>query len=974
MQNLKDISAGVFSVFHIIGQVLGGVVTMFKTMFDAVGGGKGNFLDFAGGIGQMVTDFDRFLEKSGVVTAFFEGLGGILSIPLALLSGVGSIITGIFDGFPEAADKFGGAVDGVGNRLSGLQGVGQRIRDFFSGLGDFFGGIGAFIGKSLVGIGDMIAGAFTPETFGTTLDVINTTLLGGLVLMIKSFFNKGINIDLTGGLFDGIKQTLGEATGAFANMQKTLKADILLKLAAAIGVMALSLLVLSSIDPKSLAIAMGAMTGGFAILIGAMATLMKVMGPAGLVQLYVVTAAMTKMSFSILLLAFALKTLSGIDFGAMLRGLFGLNVMMNILMKTMLPLAKGSEGMGKAAASLILVGIALNVLAVALKIMASMSWEEMAKGLIMLTGTLYALSIGLKKMPALQAEAAGLIALGAALVLISVAMKVFATMSWEEMAKGLIMLGGSLVLIAGAIRLMPKTMIAQAAALVVVAGALTILAGAMKILGSFSDEAMVHSLIMLAGSLVILAVGLQAIGVVGTVGAVGLLAAAGALAIFAPVMLAFGAMDWSTIIKSLVMLAGIFVVLGVAGAVLAPLTPVIIGLGLALLLMGAGLALAGAGALAAATAFSMVVAAGAAGIQILIGFLGAIIAAIPPALAAFAQGLVQFAQQIGLAAPKFALAAFRILNAFLDQVIKILPKVGRVMLQLVNLAINVLMKSVPRLANAGLKMILAVLQAFAKNVGKITTSAVTLIVNFLNAISRNLPRMVAAGIRTILAFINAVANGIRDNKEKISAAGRNLGSALIEAMAQVIRDGAGRIKDAAMAAARSAWEAAKDFFKIGGPSRLWCETVGKPMMDGWRGGIEKGGVGVVSEIDDLGVITVGKIGDIMTGINDAFLLDPNLNPTVTPVLDLTALTKEANKMSSILATAPIMPTVSYQTASDISAMRDADDDEPGGPGRGPGSGGDLILEQHLHSPKPIDSTASYRAGKSLISLAKEALS
>jgi hypothetical protein len=247
------------------------------------------------------------------------------------------------------------------------------------------------------------------------------------------------------------------------------------------------------------------------------------------------------------------------------------------------------------------------------------------------------------------------------------------------------------------------------------------------------------------------------------------------------------------------------------------------------------------------------------------------------------------------------------------------------------------------------------------------------VVNFLNQMSKELPRLVRAGIKFILAFINAVANGIRDNKEKISAAGRNLGSALIEAMAQVIRDGAGRIKDAAMAAARAAWEAAKDFFKIGGPSKLFCETVGKPMMQGWAGGIRQGGTAVVEEIGELGNVSVNKMSEVMQGINDAFSLDPNLNPTVTPVLDLTALTQEANKMSSILATAPIMPTVSYQTASDISAMTDSStDDGQGGPGSG---GGDqyVTLEQHLHSPRPIDSVEAYRGGKTLISLAKEAL-
>lgn len=82
-------------------------------------------------------------------------------------------------------------------------------------------------------------------------------------------------------------------------------------------------------------------------------------------------------------------------------------------------------------------------------------------------------------------------------------------------------------------------------------------------------------------------------------------------------------------------------------------------------------------------------------------------------------------------------------------------------------------------------------------------------------------------------------------------------------------------------------------------------------------------------------------------------------------------------MSSILATAPIMPTVSYQAASDISAVTQSSqgpNDGPDGPGSN-GGGGDTYVtyEQHLHSPTPIDSVTMYRNGKSLISLKKEEL-
>lgn len=975
LADIRDIAGGVFAVFHIGKQILSGVVDGFKALFDSVGGGNGNFLDFFAAIGNGIKEFDAFLEKSGLITTFFTTLGQILSVPLALLAGVGDIIGSIFGGFDAgAAEKVGDAVGVVGERLSGIEVIGERLRSFFSSLGNVFANLGKFIGESLVKIGDVVASAFTADTFGKTLDVINTTLLGALVLLIRNFFTKGVKIDLTGGLFDGIKETLGSATSAFENMQNTLKADILLKLAGAIAVMAAALLVLSMIDPGALTKALGAMTAGFGILIGAMAVLMKTMGAAGIVQLYVITSGMTKMALSILLLAFALKTLASIKFGDMLRGLVGLAIMMKIISKVMPTLAANSKGMVKASSSLILLGIALNILALALKVFASMSWEEMIKGLVGMTAVLIILAGALKIMPDMKAEGIGLVLLAVAMNILALALKMFATMSWGEIVKGLVTLAGALFIISAAINTMPKTMMLQAAALVLVAGALTVLAGALKIMGSMSWDEIKKGLIALGVSLLMLALGLQAIGVVGTVGAVGLLAAAAALAIFAPVMLALGAMKWSSIIKSLVVLAGIFVILGVAGYFLAPLTPVLMGLGVALLLMGAGLALAGAGALAAAMAFGIVVAAGSAGIQILAAMLATIIQAIPPAMAAFAEGLVRFVTIIGENAPAVAAAFGKVLIALIDKVIEILPKIGQLMQKLVNLIIKVLTNSIPRLANAGLRMITGLLKAFADNVGKIADQVTRLIVAFLQALGRNLPKIIDAGVKMIIKLLEGIAKAIRNNDEEFGRAGADVAIAIVEGTVKGLGAAGGQIKDKMIELAKDAWGAVKNFFGINSPSRLMRDTVGRQIAAGMAEGISGSSGLVTDEMEVLGKTAAGKMDAAMKAINDAFMLDPNMSPTVTPVLDLARLTQEANKMSAILATAPIIAGFSYQTAADISALTSpppGGDDGSGGTG---GSGDQYNeLNLHLHSPKPIDSVEAYRGGKTLISLAKEAL-
>lgn len=976
MANIRDIAGGLFAVLGIGKTIVMGAVDGFQALFGAIGGGEGNFLGFLANIGNLIKRFNEFLAESGIVTAFFTGLGKILAIPLALLAGIGGIFSGMFSGFDKgAADKVGGAIDGVGEKLSGLQAVGDRVRGFFEKIGEFFGNIGEHIGNALVGIGDVIAGAFTADTFESTLDVINTTLLGGLVLMIKRFFSSGVKIDLTGGLFDGIKKTLGEATSAFETMQTNLKADILMKLAAAIAVMAAALFVLSTIDPGAMTKALGAMTAGFGILIGALMALMNFLGAAGLVQMYVVTSAMTKMALSILLMAFALKTLAGINFGDMLRGLVGLAAVMYILTKAMVPLAAGSKGMGRAAWSLIAVGIAINILAVALKLMASMSWEELLRGLAGLTGTLAALAAGLKLMPPLQAEALGLMALGVAINLLAVALKIFATMSWEDMAKGTIMLAVSLNVIASALKRMPKTMMLQAAALVAVAGAMVILSGALKIMGSMGWESIAKGLIVMGGALGILVIGLNAMRLTGVAGAAALVVAAGALAILVPVIAALGALSWESIIKALVGLSGVFVVIGVAGYLLAPLIPVILALAGAFLIFGAGLALAGAGALAAATAFGIVVGAGMAGAQVLAGLIKTIIDAIPPAMVAFAKGIVQFAVAIGQGAPAIATAFGRVLSNLIDQVIKLTPKLAKMFLVMLTAALKVIVTAAPKIANAGMKLIVAFLEAIDRRIGKIVDLAVSIITKWIDGIARNLDKIIKSGVNLILKFMEGIAKAIRNNSEEFGRRGADIGIAIVEGAVRGIAGAGGQIRDKLMEMARDAWGAVKNFFGVDSPSKLMRDTIGKWLPIGMAAGIDAEGKAPSKSLEKVGNTALDTLQTTMSRMEDAFVMSSDVNPTITPVLDLTALTREANKMSDILAVAPIAAGVSYQTASSIAAMTQASAEAAASDASEADKRGDtyVTLEQHNHSPKALDAISIYRDGKSLLSLAKETL-
>jgi hypothetical protein len=98
-------------------------------------------------------------------------------------------------------------------------------------------------------------------------------------------------------------------------------------------------------------------------------------------------------------------------------------------------------------------------------------------------------------------------------------------------------------------------------------------------------------------------------------------------------------------------------------------------------------------------------------------------------------------------------------------------------------------------------------------------------------------------------------------------------------------------------------------------------------------------------------------------------MDPNMAPVITPVLDLTQLANDASAIGTMLNTQPLQADVSYSAAAALAAEQqeaaEAAADYDGD--------GDVIFEQHLHSPVPLDRTTIYRTTRNQFAMAKEAL-
>lgn len=854
-KNIKQIFKGIFSIFSIAGQIIGGAASAIFDLIGIVGKGGGGFLDFSAGIGQFLSKLDKALKKGDTFKEFFATIADVIAVPLSAILGLGDALGNLFGGANSAdADSFANAIGSVTEKLSPLEAFAVKVREAISRIGGVFGSMGKKIGEAMGGIGPAISGAFSSGSFDKALSVLNTALLGGIVYLVKNFFDGlggGAADALTGGFFTNVKDALSSVTDTMSIMQTNVKANIILKIAGALAIMAAAIALLAMLDPRKVTFAMGALAAGFYGMQTAMIALVAALGVMGAAKLPLIATGLVLVATSLLIFAAAVALMGAIPFDNIVRGLFGIGGMLFILQKFLKAL--DNKGMVRSAAAMVLLGVAMNLMATALKIFATMSWEEMAKGLTALSGTLIALAGAMRVMPKdMVLQAVALLVLSAALNAMAVALKIFATMSWEEMAKGLVGLAGSLVIIAGAMRLMPKDMVLQAVALNAVASALVVLSAALIVMGGMTWEEIAKGLVTLAGSMLILAGGLYLMS--GTLsGSAALLVAVAALTLFVPVLVALGAMSWESIIKGLVGLAGVFIILGVAGTVLGPASLAILGLGAALFLLGAGLALAGTGALAFATAFGIIVGLGLAGVSILASAIGTFIAAIPAFMKAFAIGLGQFAEEITKKGPAFTSAMSTILGSILDSVIKNAPKMAKAFLAMLNAALKVITTAAPRIVNAGLNMIVSFLEAISSKIGRITKLAIDIVVKFLDSIASRMDKIIQSGVNLILSFLEGISKALNDpaNQQRLVDAAKGIGGAIIDGMIAGVKGGIELIKDAAKSVAKAALQAAKDVLGIKSPSREF-KKIGVFVNEGFVQGLKGSEADVIAVVTELG--------------------------------------------------------------------------------------------------------------------------
>lgn len=776
IENIRRIFTGLFSALDVGWEIIKAGVGFIKDLVIQVTGlGSGNILEFTADISDFFTRLREGLDGGAAIRRFFDDLSESLQGPIQYIKDLKEAIFGLFQDFDsDQFEAVGDAAGRFGQRFSTLRTIFERIMDLAGPLGDFFSGIGDLIDKAAEAIGEWfqelgqkLADAMGPGDFDAVLDALNVSLLGGIALLLAKFLKGGINLDLGGGFLENISNSFEQLTGVLEAMQTNLKAEALLKIAAALTLLTASVVALSLIDSGALTKALTAMAIGFAQLMGSFAILNTM--DVGLLNgstFTVIATGMILLSTAILILSAAVAVLAQLSWEDLTKGLVAVTILLAALTTSAIILSKNAGSLIAASIGLVAMSVAINLLASAVAIFGTMEWDTLVRGFAAVTAGLLILAVAMRLMPQNMAlQAVSLILVATALNILAGAVALFATMELDTLAKGFAAIAAGLIIIGLAMHLMPANMLLTAAGLVVVGVALNIIAGALRLFGGMSWEEIGKGLLALAGALLILAIATNAMS--GAIpGAIAILIVSAALAILAKVLIELADIPFGDLIKAIGAVAIALGVFGLAAFLLQPVVPALLGLGVAMTLLGLAFALFGVGALAVAKAFKLLGEAGPEAAEALTAALEALGKALPSILKGLAEGIIEVINVFVEAAPVIAKGLGVLLAHILDTLIELVPKVGELILTLIETIIEIVHDAAPDIIALGLFLIISLLTGISENIYQITELVLEIITEFLTAVADNIEQVIAAGVAVLVAFIS----GLTESVEVISEA------------------------------------------------------------------------------------------------------------------------------------------------------------------------------------------------------------
>jgi len=423
-----------------------------------------------------------------------------------------------------------------------------------------------------------------------------------------------------------------------------------------------------------------------------------------------------------------------------------------------------SEEAQKAATAVLTLSAAMLVFALAFKMLAKLSWEDLGKGGAVLVGTLGSFVAASKLLNSGNGvNSKDMVRLAAAMIVMSVALTMLipplaalGALPLPMLAKGLLSIIVLLMSAAGAMKLINGVNATAIAAILAVSVAVATLAASMMLLSTIKTDKLipvVMAFMVLIGTMTLMIMALRSESVESAIAGAALLLLASAILTLSKAFVVFSLLSWENIAKGFVAIAGFMVVAFAASKILGPLAGGIIALsaslsalGKSLLVIGAGIAviglglsLLGAGILAVANAVSLGSTALAAAVAAVLGF-----------IEAMATGLLAILPTIVKLVVRFVTLT---INDLIDELGELIPRIVEFAMTLIIDVLESLSEHLPRIVELLMDLLIKLIHGLAEKIPELVTELVNLFVStltaFTDALSQIDPQVLTEGLLAI---------------------------------------------------------------------------------------------------------------------------------------------------------------------------------------------------------------------------------
>lgn len=552
MDKLRRTFAGVFAVFDIAWTViktLAGALLEMLGVLSPVGDG---FLSVTANIGDALVRFRDFVKSSNGLTVFGQTIVNVFTK-------VVNIIKTFFNSITKKPDI---------SWFEGFKNVLVNIWDFIKRISapvvDFLGKVGKAIGDF---IADKVNFDVVSKAFQTLLGGGFIGALTWLAVKLGSFIEsaeKGLQLpkltkfmDIFKDIGTKVSEVLNAVKGPIQEFQNSIKANAIKTIAIAIAILAGALVVLTLIDPKKLVDAVAAIGALFVILMAAF-NFMTGLNLEGFKKSNRVMSAIVGMAIAVGILSLAMKSFAKMEWDEIWRGLTAMSLSLAALLGAMTLLSLIAKLKIKGIWSVIGMSIALSTLGLALKVFATMSWDEVWRGLVAMSLALTAL-VGavtiLSLLPKKKNKTTkNLIAIVGVLSVLALALLALGSMSWETIFRGVTAMGLSLTVLIGALAVMSKIKDATGSLKILgLTAILYVLAGALQALATLSWDEIWRSIVAMSLSLTALIASLAILSKIkNPMGATKILPMAVVLLAIGGALKKLGSMGWEGMWQSII--------------------------------------------------------------------------------------------------------------------------------------------------------------------------------------------------------------------------------------------------------------------------------------------------------------------------------------------------------------------------------------------------------------------------------------